>query len=273
MVEYQLFPDIKLMIGRHDTDFVSNGTEISFCISGICEYSIGQKYYYLKAKNCIVLRSSSDTAISYSSDYCGITLLIDSQFKSTAFSEILDMQDIMRKMSHGESCIFSADEKIEKLFSDIYKEQGTSKAEILRIKVLELLMLLSEQKNAHCEQQEIIEQVGAFISRNVSDHYTISELSEMFGINPTTLKSAFKQYHGCPVYAYAKNRKMFRAAELMSNSDMRIIDIAEEVGYCNASKFSCAFREVIGVNPKYFQTEHKKLHTRQNCFISENFAY
>ena len=163
MAEYQLFPDIKLMIGRHDTDFVSNGTEISFCISGICEYSIGQKYYYLKAKNCIVLRSSSDMAISYSSDYCGITLLIDSQFKSTAFSEILDMQDIMRKMSHGESCIFSADEKIEKLFSDIYKEQETSKAEILRIKVLELLMLLSEQKTAHCEQQEIIEQVGAFI--------------------------------------------------------------------------------------------------------------
>ncbi len=273
VAEYQLFPDIKLMIGRHDTPLAANATEISFCSSGVCEYSVGRKYCYLKAKNCIVLRGEPETVRSYSSDYCGITLLIDSQLKSAAFSDILDMQDIMRKMSHGERCIFGADEKAEKLFADIYKEQAASKAAILRIKVLELLMLLSEQKMAHCEQQELIEQVGAFICRNVSDHYTISELSEMFGINPTTLKSTFKQYHGCPIYSYVKNRRMFRAAELMSTSDMRIIDIAEEVGYSNASKFSSAFREVIGVNPKYYQMEHKKLLAQQIGFVSGNIAY
>ena len=66
---------------------------------------------------------------------------------------------------------------------------------------------------------------------------------------------------------------MFRAAELMSTSDMRIIDIAEEVGSCNASKFSSAFREVMGVNPKYYQMEHKKPGARQSRLISENFAY
>ncbi|WP_455529695.1 helix-turn-helix domain-containing protein [Ruminococcus sp.] len=260
-MEYQLFPDIKLIIGRRDNSSVVNATEVSFCISGICEYSVEQKYYYLKAENCIVLQNGCDTDISYSSDYRGITLLIDSQFKSTAYSDILDMQDIMRKMSHSERCIFSADEKTEKLFVDIYKEQGDSKAAILRIKVLELLMLLSEQKTAHYEQHELIEQVGTFICRNVSDHYTISELSEMFCINPTTLKEHFRQTFGCPLYAYAKNRRMFHAAELMTSSDMRIIDIAEEAGYCNASKFSSAFREVMGVNPKYYQMEHKKIRT------------
>lgn len=158
MAEYQLFPDIKLIIGRHDAHSAVNATEISFCISGVCEYSVSQKYYYLKSKNCIVLRSNSERDISYSSDYCGITLLIDSQFKSTAFADILDMQDIMRNMSAGERCIFGADEKTEKLVSDIYKEQSASKAAILRIKALELLMLLSEQKVVHCEQQELIEQ-------------------------------------------------------------------------------------------------------------------
>lgn len=273
MAEYQLFPDIKLIIGRHDISSAANTTEISFCISGICEYSVGRKYYYLKAKNCIVLQNGYETGISYSSDYCGITLLIDSQWKNTAFSDILDMQDIMGKMTHGSSCIFGADEKTERLFSEIYKEQDVSKAAILRIKVLELLMLVSEQKKADCEQQELIEKVGAFICRNVSDHYTISELSEMFRLNQTTLKEQFKQTFGCPVYSYVKNRKMFRAAELISTSDMRIIDISEEVGYCNASKFSSAFREVMGVNPKYYQTEYKNLRAQQKHFISGNLMY
>lgn len=272
MAEYQLFPDIKLIIGRHEAP-AARATEVSFCISGICEYSIGQKYYYLRADNCIVLQSGYETGISYSSDYSGITLLIDPQFKSAAFSGILDMQEIMRKMSRTESCIFSTDEKTAELISDICSEQAASKAAILRIKVLELLMLLSEKKTVSFEQQELIEKIGAFICRNITDHYTISELSEMFGINPTTLKEHFKQNFGCPVYSYAKNRRMFRAAELMTASDMRIIDIAEEAGYSNASKFSSAFREVMGVNPKYYQMEHKKLRPRQSRFISENFAY
>ena len=78
----------------------------------------------------------------------------------------------------------------------------------------------------------------------------------MFEIDGTTLKSLFRQIHGCPVYNYAKNRKMFRAAELLRTTDMKVIDIAEEVGYSNASKFSSAFRDVMGVNPKYYQMEH-----------------
>ena len=166
-----------------------------------------------------------------------------------------------------------AAEKIQKIFSDIYNESTNPKASMLRIKTLELLMLLSERKKVSREQQEFILRVGAFICRNVSEHYTISELSEMFRLNQTTLKEQFRQNLGCPVYSYVKNRKMFRAAELILASDMRIIDIAEEVGYCNASKFSSAFREVMGVNPKFYQMEHKKLYAQQRHFISENFAY
>lgn len=275
MPEYQLFPDIKLIIGKYDTTSVMNAAVVNFCISGMCEYSVGQQYYYLKADNCMVLQNVNfpGTGISYSYDYRGITLLIDSQYRDAAFSDFLDMQELFRKMSRRERCILSADEKMRMLFSDIYKEHNSSKAAVLRIKVLELLMLLNERKIAVCAQQGLIEQIGEFICRNTSDHYTISELSEMFRINPTTLKSMFRQVFGSPVYSYTKYRKMFRAAELMCTSDMRIIDIAEEVGYCNPSKFSGAFREVVGVNPKYYQMEHKKLYADRNCLISENLTY
>ena len=51
---------------------------------------------------------------------------------------------------------------------------------------------------------------------------------------------------------------MFRAAELLRNTEMKIIDIAEEVGYCNASKFSSAFRDVMGIAPKNYQMERKR---------------
>jgi len=273
--EIQLFPDIRLIYGTVPDIADENILEVSYCVKGVCEYRIGSGYYYLTNKSCMILRhdTKSECHASYSPNYCGISMLIDSRCKSAGFADILDMLAVMKSIGAGEQCVLTSAEKIQKLFSDIYNESSDPKASMLRIKTLELLMLLSERKTVSREQQELIGRVGAFICRNVSDHYTISELSEMFRLNQTTLKELFRQTFGCPVYSYVKNRKMFRAAELIRTSDMRIIDIAEEVGYCNASKFSSAFREVMGVNPKYYQTEHKKFSLQYDRCISENFAY
>ncbi len=273
--EIQLFPDIKLVYGTVPDIADKNILEISYCMKGVCEYKTGGEYYYLTNKSCMILRhdTKSECHALYSPNYCGISILIDLRCKSAGFADILDMSAVMKSIGAAERCVLTSSEKIQKLFSDIYSESSTPKASMLRIKTLELLMLLSERKTVSREQQELIGRAGAFICGNVSDHYTISELSEMFRLNQTTLKELFRQTFGCPVYSYAKNRKMFSAAELIRTSNMRIIDIAEEVGYCNASKFSSAFREVMGVNPKYYQTEHKKLHTQQRSFISENFTY
>ena len=270
--EIQLFPDIRLVYGTIPDIADKNILEISSCIKGVCEYKINSGYYYLTPKSCMILRhdKKSECRTSYSPNYCGISILIGSRCKSAGFADILDMSAVMKSIGAAEQCVLTSSEKIQKLFSDIYSEP---KASMLRIKTLELLMLISEHKSVSLEQQELIVKVGAFICSNVSEHYTISELSEMFGLNQTTLKERFRQTFGCPVYSYVKNRKMFYATELIGTSDMRIIDIAEEVGYCNASKFSSAFREVMGVNPKFFQMEHKKLYAQQGCFISENFAY
>ena len=273
--EIQLFPDIRLIYGTVPDIADKNILEISYCLKGVCEYRINSGYYYLTNKSCMILRhdTKSECHTSYSPNYCGISILIDSRCKSADFADILDMSAVMKSINCTEQCVLTPAEKIQKLFSEIYSESSDPKASMLRIKTLELLMLLSERKTVSREQQELIVRVGTFICRNVSEHYTISELSEMFRLNQTTLKEQFRQTFGCPVYSYVKNRKMFRAAELIRTSDMRIIDISEEVGYCNASKFSRAFREVIGVNPKLYQTEHKKCDLKYDRCISENFAY
>lgn len=273
--EIQLFPDIRLIYGAIPDIADEDILEISCCMKGVCEYRKGSDYYYLTSKSCMILRhdAGSECRTSYSPNYCGISILIDSRCRSAGFADILDMSSVMKSIGSNEQCVLTSSEKIQKLFSEICSEISEPKTSMLRIKTLELLMLLSEQKTVSRDQQALIKQVGAFICRNAADHYTISELSEMFRLNQTTLKEQFRQTFGCPVYSYAKSRKMFRAAELISTSHMRIIDIAEEVGYCNASKFSSAFREVMGVNPKYYQTEHNKLRTQQSCFISENFTY
>lgn len=255
--EIQLFPDIRLICGEAPEPAGENVLEISFCISGISEYFINGEYCYLTANNCLIARHDniSDCHIVYSQDYCGITLLIDSSYNCKALSELLDMPDILYNMQSCEQCLFSSDDTFKRLFSEIY---GTSGISMLRIKVMELLVLMGEKKDCVCEKSGRIRKIGSFICENLCEHYTIAQLSELFEIDQTTLKNVFRQTMGCPVYTYAKNRKMFCAAELLRDTEMKIIDIAEEVGYCNASKFSRAFFSVMGITPKNYQMEHKR---------------
>jgi len=272
MAGSSIFPGIRLITGRADDISPENALEISFCRSGICEYSVNGEYCYLTAGNCIILRRGAETdcRVSYSSDYCGITLLIDSRCTCNSFSELLDMSAVMRNIQDCKQCIFTADDNIQRLFSDICDTFNTS---MLRIKVLELILLMGEKRSSACEKSVRIRNIGSFICDNLCDHYTIAQLSGLFEIDRTTLKKLFRQTFGCPVYTYAKNRKMFRAAELIGATEMKIIDIAEEVGYCNASKFSSAFRDVIGTAPKNYQTERKKTRRHKNRQISTELTY
>ena len=272
MAEFRIFQDIRLIIGRADDIGSENAAEISFCRSGVCEYCVNDEYYYLTAGNCVIAchDGSSVCHTVCSPDYSGVTLLIDSRCNSKAFDEFLNMPDILRNMQSCGQCLFSADDNIKRLFFEIY---DTSDASMLRIRVLELLMLIGGKRNSAGEKIGRIRKIGSFICGNLCDHYTIAQLSLLFGIDRTTLKLLFRQTFGCPVYTYAKNRKMFRAAELLGNTEMKIIDVAEEVGYCNASKFSSAFRDVMGTSPRNFQTERKRKRKYKKRDIAAELAY
>jgi AraC-like DNA-binding protein len=180
------------------------------------------------------------------------------------------MSAVMRNIQDCKQCIFTADDNIQRLFSDICDTFNTS---MLRIKVLELIILMGEKRSPAGEKSVRIRKLGNFICENLCDHYTIAQLSRLFEIDRTTLKKLFRRIFGCPVYTYAKNRKMFRAAELLRDTEMKVIDIAEEVGYCNASKFSSAFRDVIGTAPKNYQTERKTTRKHKKRQIPAKLTY
>jgi AraC-like DNA-binding protein len=273
MNEYWLFPDIKLICGADKTS-AQYDISITYCINGIREYCIDGRYFYLKAGNYIILRDDNFISAE-SSEFSAATVIIDDKNASNSADNILfDISILTDKLYQQSRYIFTANEDISRIFTEICTNCCTYDMSMLRIKTIEALMLISNYiETTTSDNYSKIKLTGELICSNISSHFTISQLSDFFELNPTTLKNAFKQYHGCPVYSYVKNRRMFRAAELLSTSDMRIIDIAEEVGYCNASKFSSAFREVIGKNPKHYQTEHKKLRAQQIHFIPENFAY
>lgn len=101
--------------------------------------------------------------------------------------------------------------------------------------------------------REIAEDTFAFCMEHMQEHFTIRFLAERAGISPTKLKIIFRRGYGAPLFAYIRAEKMRFAARQFAVSGSRILDIAEACGYDNASKFSAAFRKVMGCSPKEYR--------------------
>jgi len=271
--ELQIFPDIKLVYGDMPITAGNGKLMISFCTSGICECKTGDDYFYLTDENLVILENCRNCHISCFSDHCCISLLIEQQFASADVSGLFEITGVVGNINNRSNCMLLADLDLRSAISEIYQGITANDIPMIRIKVIEFLMLIQKQDNTCTKHIEKLRNIGQYICQNISEHFSIPQLSDFFGMNQTTLKGEFKKYFGSSVYYYAKCRKMFRAVELLLQTDMKIIDIAEEVGYCNASKFASAFQSVIGVSPKNFRMEHKRPLSKTKACVSTLVAY
>ena len=138
----------------------------------------------------------------------------------------------------------------------------------LKLKCQELLLFLYMEdpfdgKAAdpyYSDQVEIIKSVHSLITENLTERFTIEELSKKYRINSSALKSIFKSVYGLPIASYMKEYRIRQAAAMLRNSQESISWIARSVGYESQSKFTNAFKNVMEILP----TDYRKQYQREN---------
>ncbi len=156
------------------------------------------------------------------------------------------------------------DERLNLLFSQLYRVPKLIRTDLYKLKIMELLILLDtvepaaqteERQYFPAAQTDKVKEIRALMISDLSQNYTVEELSAKFGIPAGTLRKVFRAVYGSPLYRYMRSYRMNYAAQLLvSQRDMRIADIAQQVGYDNASKFSAAFRDVMGTTPQEYRS-------------------
>lgn len=83
---------------------------------------------------------------------------------------------------------------------------------------------------------------------------TVQELSSKVYVTPQYLSRLFRRFIGCSVYEYLTNYRMSKAKELLQTKyRMGIQNIAEQVGFEEASHFIAMFKKQTGVTPYQFR--------------------
>lgn len=146
---------------------------------------------------------------------------------------------------------------------DTLSLEGTARLIYLKAKVFEMLAIqVSNYKKEHYKNNSVqnshrvkkLLSVKKKISDNLAINYSVATLSKEVGMNKTLLNREFLRVFGQTVHEYSINKKIEKAKLLLVNTDLPIYEIAEQIGYKNATHFSAAFKRQEGTTPKKFKT-------------------
>lgn len=100
--------------------------------------------------------------------------------------------------------------------------------------------------------KEYLQATIDFIDHHVDENLTLDNIADHIGFSKYYLNQVFSIYTGYSIMAYTRLRKLEYATELLK-TDMRIIDIALELGYSSERAFSRALTKALGYPPSYFR--------------------
>jgi AraC-like DNA-binding protein len=275
MTCYAVFPGAYLIhndfhLQNCDSEFKANLNVfcIDHCREGRIEQDMGNgAYAYLEAGDLkIDNRKHHDTHFEFPlCHYHGITVaLYMERAAQTLSSELagfsIDLYALQKKYCREKDLyMIRSQGAIEHIFSELYTVPDRIRKTYFKIKVLELLVYLDalelsgdqgERPYFYKSQVEKIKAIQAHMTANVQRHYTLEELSAQFDIPLTSMKSCYKGVYGTSIFAYMRAYRMNRAAVLLrTDREENIAEIAGYVGYDSPSKFSVAFKEVMGKSP------------------------
>ncbi|WP_206105414.1 response regulator transcription factor [Paenibacillus thalictri] len=109
----------------------------------------------------------------------------------------------------------------------------------------------SEPVQAHADHYKV-RKMKAYIEENYKDVTLQSTASEM-NMNQNYVSRLFKEKTGVNFIDYVTEVKMKKAAAYILQTDIKLYQISEMVGYSNAKNFSRAFKNYFGVSPQQYK--------------------
>ena len=94
-----------------------------------------------------------------------------------------------------------------------------------------------------------IRKAKKYVEDNLSDQVTLVDVAAYVYLNPSYFSTLFKTKTGMNFRNYLRECRVERAKELLQENELKIYEIAEQVGYQEAAHFVRAFKEVTGQSP------------------------
>ena len=107
-----------------------------------------------------------------------------------------------------------------------------------------------------CYQVSDEQRVLNYVDRNVKEGIGLDEAAEYANMSSSYFSKFFKRITGVNFITYMMDGKISAAKDMLSDTDMPVINIAYELSYSETNYFGKAFKKKVGLTP----TEYRELH-------------
>lgn len=92
-----------------------------------------------------------------------------------------------------------------------------------------------------------------YIHANYNQDFSLETLCRLVGLNRTSLNQRFKEQYQCTCMEYLLRYRLKIAQELLSNTNLRIAEIAENCGFKYDTYFEKQFKRKLGISPAVYR--------------------
>lgn len=103
-----------------------------------------------------------------------------------------------------------------------------------------------------------VTKIRQYIRSRLSEEITRDELAAYVYLNPAYLSRLFKKETGLSISDVIIQERLQKAKQLLEETELKITDIAEQVGYTSLGSFSNLFKRIVGATPQQYRARNKK---------------
>lgn len=119
-----------------------------------------------------------------------------------------------------------------------------------------LLDLIDREKEETNITHLTVKRMCGMIHEYYGTGITLDEIAERLNMTPEYVGTLFHKEMGVNFSTYIKNYRINKAKELLCGSNMKLYEVAEQVGYVDPKYFSRVFKEATGMLPGDYRKSH-----------------
>lgn len=198
--------------------------------------------------NCLFRPSFLDISLSNNDDITKIYKSREIQYRGT-----------IPKETYINSVYHENDDKIKKLLIDMQSEYFRSEfgyLKVMKAQLIELLIYILRYINPQTQDitNSVMDVAINHIEKNFYKKITLEEISSLLHYTPQYFCSKFKQETGYSFAEYLQKIRINKSCQLLQDTNMKVSEIAEAVGYSDIRYYEKIFRKYINRTP----LQHRK---------------
>ncbi|MEK4046669.1 response regulator [Paenibacillus sp. FSL H8-0048] len=138
-----------------------------------------------------------------------------------------------------------------------YDAEGLFSVENWQFRLKSLLHRLSKS-SPQAPDSRLVQEIREYLDRNYAQEMTLQHIAERFFISRENVSRKFKQVTGENLSDYLTGLRVEKAKTLLQNTNLRLSQIAELVGYEDEKYFSRVFKKTAGLTPREYRKQEEE---------------